>query len=256
MSRNLTIDIGNTKVKLGYFEGEQIVGVKRFEADERLSMRFNLGEFKPEAAIWCSTAAPDVTHKVIDVAKSKCPDIELIELSYKTPMPISLAYRSLDSLGRDRIATAVGAWGRVQADGLDCDVLVIDAGTAITYDLVLANGTFVGGNISPGMMLRFSALHEHTGRLPLVEPAGDIPMVGYDTDTAIRSGVLRGIMGEARDFVATLRHEHPNLKVVVTGGDAPFIHSTLKDLGSEYIHDLAAEGLNRILLYNQANENC
>ena len=170
-------------------------------------------------------------------------------------MPIRLGYRTPHTLGRDRIATAVGAWTIAQRLDNASDVLVIDAGTAITYDLVTADGCFVGGNISPGLHLRFKALHEHTGLLPLVEADGDAPVVGYDTETAIRSGVLLGMLGEIHSYIADLKLSHPNLMVFMTGGDGKRLHSRLCDESIIFNEHLAAEGLNRIYLYNQANEN-
>jgi type III pantothenate kinase len=132
---------------------------------------------------------------------------------------------------------------------------VIDAGTAITYDLVTADACFVGGNIAPGLSLRFKALHEHTGRLPLVQPDGDIPVVGYDTTTAIRSGVVLGLLGEIRNYIAELKVSHPNLVVYLTGGDGNVLHQLLGDEDIIYYEHLAAEGLNRIYLYNVSNGN-
>jgi type III pantothenate kinase len=165
-----------------------------------------------------------------------------------------LGYRTPQTLGRDRIATAVGAWTIAQRLDSASDVLVIDAGTAITYDLVTADGCFVGGNIAPGLALRFKSLHEHTGLLPLVAADGDTPVVGYDTLTAIRSGVVLGMMGEVRNYIADLKLSHPNLMVFVTGGDGKLAHTRLGDEEVIYNEHLAAEGLNRIYLYNEAHE--
>lgn len=170
-------------------------------------------------------------------------------------MPIRLAYHTPQTLGRDRIATAVGAWGIAQRLDNASDVLVIDAGTALTYDLITANGCFIGGNIAPGLALRFKSLHEHTGQLPLIDADGDTPVVGYDTPTAIRSGVVLGMLGEVRSYLADLKLSHPNLMVFITGGDGKMLHALLGDESIIYYEHLAAEGLNRIHLYNQANEN-
>ena len=178
-----------------------------------------------------------------------------MHLTHETPLPIRLGYSTPQTLGRDRIATAVGAWTIAQRLDNACDVLVIDAGTAITYDLINRDGCFVGGNIAPGMALRFKSLHEHTGLLPLVDVNGDTPVVGYDTDTAIRSGVLLGLLGEIKSYIADLKLSHPNLMVFLTGGDGRLLHSLLGNEEIIYYEHLAAEGLNRIQLYNQANEN-
>ena len=133
-------------------------------------------------------------------------------------------------------------------------MLIIDAGTAVTYDLVTAAGRFVGGNIAPGLEMRFKALHEHTGHLPLVNAQGATPVVGYDTETAIRSGVVLGLLGEIRSHIADIRLSHPNLLVFVTGGDGQLLRNNLKS-DFIYLENLLAEGLNRIFLYNENNEN-
>lgn len=249
MKGNLTIDIGNTSVKVAYYLGTKLVATTRFAGSDGQVLDRFISTYKPDTAILCSTASPAVTQDIIGQVERRCRRV--LQLTHETPMPISLAYRTPHTLGRDRIATAVAAWCLVK----DSDVLVIGAGTAITYDLTLADGSFVGGNIAPGLKLRFAALHEHTGRLPLVNADGEMPLVGYDTPTAIRSGVLWGVLGEVRNYIATLSQEHPGLKVFFTGGDGKWLHSRLDGVIAEYYEHLAAEGLNRILLYNQANEN-
>lgn len=254
MKGNLTIDIGNTTVKVACFLGTKLVATTRFAgADGQVLDRF-ISTYKPDTAILCSTASPAVTQDIIRQVESRCRRV--LQLTHETPMPIRVAYRTPETLGRDRIATAVGAWCLVSDQGEACDVLVIDAGTAITYDLTLADGSFVGGNIAPGVGLRFAALHEHTGRLPLVSAQGEMPLVGYDTATAIRSGVLLGVLGEVRSYVEALKRDHPGLKVFFAGGDGKWLHDHLEDIQADYYEHLAAEGLNRIHLYNQANGNC
>lgn len=253
MKGNLTIDNGNTSVKVAFFIGTQIVATNRFiRRDSRLLERF-ISTYKPDTAIVCSTASSTASQRIEQLADERCR--RALHLTHETAMPIRLGYHTPQTLGRDRIATAVGAWTIARRLQQDCDVLIIDAGTAITYDLVTTDGHFIGGNIAPGLSLRFKALHEHTGRLPLVQPAGDMPIVGYDTDTAIRSGVMLGVLGEVRCYIADLKLSHPNLMVFITGGDGKWLHTQLADKNIIYSEHLAAEGLNRILLYNQANGN-
>ena len=253
MKGNLTIDNGNTSVKVAFFIGTQVVATNRFlRRDVRLLDRF-ISTYKPDTAIICSTASSSTSQRIEQLVEQRCRRV--LRLSHETPMPIRLGYSTPQTLGRDRIATAVGAWNIAQRLDNASDVLVIDAGTAITYDLINARGCFVGGNIAPGMKLRFKSLHEHTGLLPLVDPDGDTPMVGYDTDTAIRSGVMLGLLGEVRSYIADLKLSHPNLMTFITGGDGKWLHSNLNDKDIIFYEHLAAEGLNRIYLYNEANEN-
>ena len=249
MKGNLTIDNGNTSVKVAFFIGTELVATNRFmRRDVRLLDRF-ISTYKPDSAIMCSTASSEASKRVEELIGQRCGRV--LNLTHETSMPIRLGYHTPQTLGRDRIATAVGAWSIAQGG----DVLVIDAGTAITYDLVTADGCFVGGNIAPGLGLRFKSLHEHTGRLPLVDAEGETPVMGYDTLTAIRSGVMLGLLGEIRSCIATLKQSHPGLTVFLTGGDGKLLHSRLGEEGIIYQEHLAAEGLNRIYLYNERNEN-
>ena len=253
MKGNLTIDNGNTSVKVAFFIGTELVATNRFmRGDEQVLDRF-ISTYKPDNAIMCSTASVPDTQRVANLVEKRCR--RLLQLTHETPLPLSLGYDTPETLGRDRIATAVGAWCKAHKQGEAADVLVIDAGTAITYDLTTADGRFVGGNIAPGVALRFASLHEHTGRLPLVKACGEMPLVGHDTATAIRSGVLLGVLGEVRNYIAELKREYPHLKVFITGGDGKWLCDSLQDIGADYCEQLAAEGLNRILLYNQDNEN-
>ena len=253
MKGNLTIDNGNTSVKVAFFIGTQVVATNRFiRRDARLLERF-ISTYKPDTAIVCSTASSAASQRIEQLANERCR--RALHLTHETQLPIRLGYRTPQTLGRDRIATAVGAWSIARRLDQHCDVLVIDAGTAITYDLVTSDSCFVGGNIAPGLALRFKALHEHTGRLPLIQPEGDTPMVRHDTETAIRSGVMLGLLGEVRSYIADLKLSHPSLMVFITGGDGKWLHSKLADKNIIYSEHLAAEGLNRILLYNQANGN-
>ena len=249
MKGNLTIDNGNTSVKVAFFIGTELVATNRFmRRDMRLLDRF-ISTYKPDSAIMCSTASSEASQRVEQLIGQRCNRV--MNLTHETPMPIKLGYRTPQTLGRDRIATAVGAWSIAQGG----NVLIIDAGTAITYDLVTDDGCFVGGNIAPGLGLRFKSLHEHTGRLPLVDADGETPIMGYDTPTAIRSGVMLGLLGEIRSCIATLRESYPGLTVFLTGGDGKLLHSRLEEDAVIYHEHLAAEGLNRIYLYNEKNEN-
>jgi len=250
----LAIDNGNTWVKVAFFLGRELVAANRFKhGDEQVLERF-ISTYKPDSAIMCSTASTPDSEAVATLALKRCRRV--VSLNHDTPLPITLGYRTPQTLGRDRIATAVGAWCITREQHRPGDVLVIDAGTAITYDLTTADGNFAGGNIAPGVGLRFAALHEHTGRLPLVDAAGETPLVGYDTVTAMRSGVMLGVLGEVRSYVADVKQHYPHLAVFFTGGDGKWLHDSLPALGGYYQEHLAAEGLNRIYLYNQANGNC
>jgi type III pantothenate kinase len=133
-------------------------------------------------------------------------------------------------------------------------VLVIDVGTAVTYDIVTSHGEYLGGNISPGLEIRFRALHKYTNRLPLLErPEGSPPLIGESTREAIQAGIVNGIVFEMDGFIKAIGQNYPELRVVLTGGDAKYFEGKLKS--SIFVDpDLNLIGLNRILEHNAIKE--
>lgn len=182
---NLVIDIGNTAAKLAVFEGENLVEVVR-DSNRTLERLPGICQrYAPERAIVAT---------VIDLGREASARLEslgcpLLRLGGQTPLPVENLYETPQTLGYDRMAAVVGAYARFPGR----DILVIDAGTCITYEFIDAAGRYQGGNISPGLQMRFKALHRFTGRLPLVASEGRLPPLGKDTDTAIRAGVRKGL---------------------------------------------------------------
>jgi type III pantothenate kinase len=128
-------------------------------------------------------------------------------------------------------------------------VLVIDAGTAITYEMITAENEYLGGNISPGMETRFKALNQFTGKLPLVTPSDDFQLLGTNTESAIRAGVQLGLLFEVEQYITYFNNIYQNLEIIITGGNAKFFDKKLKN--SIFVHfNLTLIGLNRILEYN------
>ncbi len=163
-----------------------------------------------------------------------------------TKLPISIRYKTPNTLGCDRIAAVVGA----QIENSEGMSMVIDAGTAVTYDVLEDGLHFVGGNISPGLRIRFKALHEFTGKLPLIDSQGEVLDYGNTTETAIRSGVVFGFISEIKTYIEKIKKQAPKSKVFLTGGDAEYIASFFDK--NEVVLDkmLVLKGLNRILEYN------
>lgn len=238
---NLCIDQGNSKTKIGIFENYTQVYSSEF-VDFTISDLKNLvEEFNIDACIF-SSVRKDNPEFLRDI-KDCC--AYFINLSHQTPIPVENAYRTPETLGRDRLAAVVGAaWiypGR--------NILVIDAGTAITYDFVEAGSIYRGGNIAPGLDLRLRALHEFTGKLPLVSLGVDEMQLGNDTRTAIASGVLWGAVYEIEGYVSNLMQNYPDLLVLLTGGSTFYFDGKVKSaIFAE--KNLVLIGLNRILHYN------
>ena len=162
----------------------------------------------------------------------------------KTSIQIANRYRTPQTLGADRLAAVVAAFSQTHSN-----TLVIDIGTAITYDFINDRGEYLGGNISPGMNLRFLSLNEHTSRLPLIESEGEHPQFGVDTETAIRCGVIDGMRHEIQGYISEFSLKYHNLSIFLTGGDQIYFDEEIKKrtFADKY---LVLKGLNEILRYN------
>lgn len=238
---NLIIDIGNTVAKVALFDGEAIVDIV-YDSNQSLDCLLSICEKYPVEKGIVATVI-DLSERVLEqLSKFPAP---LLWLNKDTKLPVINLYETPETLGYDRIAAAVGA--NEQFPGKD--ILVIDAGTCITYEFIDACAQYHGGNISPGVQMRFKALHQYTGKLPLVVSEGRLIPLGKDTDTAIRAGVLKGIEYEIQGYITALKHKYPELLVFLTGGDAFSFDTNLK---SVIFADrfLVLKGLNRILNYN------
>lgn len=241
MGYNLVIDQGNSTAKVALFEGDTLVDYQRHEHLLPGHLEEIVGDRHIDAAIYCS-----VTHHGEDIVVSLRTIADRVyELTSMLPLPVSIGYTTPTTLGRDRIAAVAGA----QALYPGKSVLVVDAGTAITYDRLTADGEFAGGNIAPGLWMRAEALHSMTSRLPYVdvETGGDVPLWGTDTVNAIKAGVVRGAIGEITYYRSLLPDD---AIVVLTGGDAPRLASLL-ECEAEVEPMLVCKGLNSILKYNE-----
>jgi type III pantothenate kinase len=240
---HLVIDIGNSSQKLAVFEQRNLVHTELTTSLDTQKLAQLLAQYP------CS-------HSIISSVKQEVEALEqylakqttYIRFSASTPNPIRNQYQSPETLGLDRLAamTAVHALFPKQ------NTLVVDAGTCITYDMLDAQANYFGGSISPGIQMRFRALHEFTGRLPLVSfsPA-PIDLVGIDTPTALQSGVVNGVIAEVNSIITLYQQKHPQLNVVFCGGDAIFFDSRPKNSifasNSSCIPHLVLIGLNEII---------
>jgi type III pantothenate kinase len=233
---NLLIDQGNSAAKVALSEGDALVKVFYIEALTEAFLLDIIQKYNPRSAILCSVKDP--ASQALKSLQSLNP---FLTLTPRTPLPLAIDYQTPQTLGMDRVAAAIGAAARQPATNL----LVIDIGTAITIDYVSAQGIYHGGNISPGVELRFKALHQFTDRLPLIGEAGDTPPLGYDTATAIRSGVVQGIARELDSYIAEYK-KNQAISTFLTGGYAFYFESKLKN-PTFADENLVLKGLNEIL---------
>lgn len=238
---NLVIDIGNTIAKLAVFQDNEVIDVLRGSNHSLDCLSMLCSKYPIKQGIIASVITLSNTiHK--QLADSKIP---FIHLTWQTPIPITNRYQTPQTLGMDRIAAVVGA--QYQKPGRN--LLVVDAGTALTYEFIDAQANYWGGNISPGIYTRFKALNASCDKLPLIEKKGDIPDFGYSTETAIRAGVIKGIEFEIAGYISMMQKKYPDLLVFLTGGDHFSFDEQLKNIifADRF---LVLKGLNRILYYN------
>lgn len=238
---NLVVDVGNTVAKVALFEGDTLVEVV-FDSNQSLDCLSNLSTTYPIEKGIIATVL-DLNERVL--AQLNKLSFSLLWLDHQTPLPVINLYETPETLGYDRMAAVVAAHEQYP----DKNILVIDAGTCLTYEWIDAQGQYHGGNISPGLQMRLKALHQYTGRLPLVPPEGRLLPLGKDTDTAIRAGVIKGMEYEISGYITAMKHKYPELLVFLTGGDEFSFDTNVK---SVIFADrfLVLKGLNRILNYN------
>lgn len=240
---NLIIDIGNTYAKLALFEGDVLLDLCK----EGKSLPKAFSQLAQGHEI-----KTGIVSSVVDLAAETTAFIgslpfPVLFLTPTTPIPIQIDYKSISTLGVDRIAGVVAA----NESYPEQNSLIIDAGTAITYDFLSSKGVFHGGNITPGKQMRFEILHNRAPRLPLIDENGDRPLTGYDTPTAIRGGIMRGIAYEMNGYIYEYKKKYPDLTVILTGGDARLFEREL--IGAPVLDPhLVLKGLNRILCYNES----
>lgn len=245
----LTIDQGNTAVKYSVFDD---AGTLLRTASTRVpdldSIASVIGDSDIRGAIYASVAGLDV--RFIESLRCLCSE-NLLVLTPHTPLPLTNSYETPDTLGADRIAAAAGAVALYPHS----PILVADAGSALTCDLIDDKGAFCGGIIAPGINMRMKALNAFTSRLPLPEwnPCEELTDFPRTTRQAIISGAVNGVAAQIRQAYLDASASFPGCRLIITGGDAlPLSRSSLlSDLNPLCQPALVALGLNSIFRYNE-----
>ena len=240
--KNLIVDVGNSSAKIALFDGDTLIE-QLCVSHEALPETI---KGKSQDAGTCQAIISSVIplDKAVESALSALP-YPCLHMSAQLKMPFSIAYQTPETLGPDRLAAVAEAYAQHPGRNL----LVIDAGTAITYDIVTADGTYQGGQISPGINMRLKALNHFTGKLPLVSKEGERVAIGNTTETAIREGVLQGVDKEIEGYINEYTLKYPDLLVFLTGGDAFLLDNRVKNR-TFADNLLVIKGLNRILTLN------
>ncbi len=240
---DLVIDIGNTFAKLALFSDGKLQRQARFSSLSPDDIRRFTNDAGAQISAAIVSSVRDYPAEIDTYLEQHC---FFIRLDHTTPVPIKSNYETPETLGKDRLSVAVAA--AALFDGKD--VLVIDAGTALTYDLVTASATYFGGAISPGIQMRFDALHHFTGKLPLFSSREKVCLVGKNTRTSILSGVLNGVLAEVKAIVEDYRKMFPGLQIIFTGGDYKYFVDKL-NFPTFAEPNLVLIGLHKIVEYNR-----
>lgn len=241
---NLVIDAGNTAVKLAVFEQDRLLIQEVSPYDLVLSELEKMFDKYPGITYALLSAVGPWEYTPKEWLPPSC---KLVHLNAKMKLPFQLLYDTPETLGKDRIALAAAALYAYPGK----NVLVIDAGTCITYDLITAGKDYKGGAISPGLNMRYKAMHEGTNKLPLLKPEFPQQLTGTSTSASMHSGVVLGICFEIQGAIKEYQLLYPDLTVILTGGDAQFLSKQLKN--TIFAHsNFLLQGLNFLLEHNKS----
>ncbi|MDG2343253.1 MAG: type III pantothenate kinase [Flavobacteriales bacterium] len=237
---NLVIDIGNTNVKLATFQSDSIVAKKVVEHSQLIQY---LKTINFKKGIVSNVGNVELENKVLSAYSS------IIQMSSTLKLPIQSSYLSMETIGNDRLANAVGAF----VENPNSNSLIIDAGSCLTFDFIDSTNCYQGGAISTGLNMRFKALNAFTEKLPLLDTTSEkLQLVGNNTNSSIVAGVVNGMVGEIVNTIASYRSKYTSLTIFMTGGDTDFLQSIvgIEKNGIFALENLTLKGLNNILETN------
>ena len=242
---NLVIDVGNSRVKVALFKEGSIFWQDSFEKQKIVFFLKKISQENKISQVIISSVATISEDDFARIAQL----FPLKKLSYETKIPFQNNYGTPTTLGVDRIALMAGAAYNYPNQ----NILVIDAGSCITFDFMNENGIYKGGSISPGIEMRYKLLHKFTANLPLLKPESDVGLIGDSTINSIHSGVVNGVLAEINGIIERYKLEYGKLTPILTGGDTYFLAKRLKN-GIFANPNYLLEGLNSIMRYNNKND--
>lgn len=239
---NLVIDIGNTRTKLAVFDKNSLI--ESLEVSSLIRDDLDIFISKHRSVTQCIiSSVQEINPEAISLLLEW--SIKTTILDHHTSLPFINTYKTPETIGNDRIAAIAGASFLYPGK----NVLIIDAGTAITFDLIDDKNIYRGGTISPGLEMRFKALNHYTAGLPLLGKSDDTKLLGQNTSEAIVNGVQNGMIFEIESYLTKISNKYPQLVVLLTGGDSQFFDTKLKKpIFAD--SNLTLTGLNFILEYN------
>ena len=241
----LCFDFGNTLLKCGVFIIDRLTEVVSLENDQQQTIEKLLDKYKPECTILSSV----IDHPK-EIEKLLAERSSFVKLDFSTKLPFTAPVSKPQTIGADRLALAAFAAFFYKGQ----NNLIIALGSCITYNFINKYNSFNGGSISPGMQMRFKALNHYTAKLPVVEADWNFPLIGYDTQTNILSGVLLGMVSEIDGIIDAYKEKFEKFNVLLTGGDTANFAQHLKNkiFADPY---LILKGLYAISKYNHDIKN-
>lgn len=239
---NLVIDVGNTKVKLAVFNKQKLVKKASATHENFLKKIDSFYKETPNIEYAIISSVGNISKADLKLLKSQ---FKLLVLNSSTKIPFKNCYETPSTLGVDRMALVSGSIKKYA----DKNVLIIDAGTCVTYDFITDKNEYLGGAISPGIKMRYNALHTLTANLPLLEAKHPKYLIGKSTSESMHSGIINGILKEIDGIIDEYEKKYQDLTVILTGGDTKFLSKQLKSsifANSNFL----LEGLNFILEFN------
>lgn len=239
---NLVLDLGNTRAKAALFAGKNLVEAFNFDKNPLPQLKRLLNE-NPQIRFSIVSSVINHPKDIINLLHNKT---NCVEFNHTTSLPLIIRYAAPETLGKDRLAAAMGGYALYPGKNL----LVIDTGTCIKYNFITAIGEFLGGAISPGLNIRFKSLNAFTDRLPLLVPDFEKhEIIGNSSTGSIYSGVQNGALFEILGFINWYKSQYPELSIILTGGAMQHFAGELKsDIFA--VQNLTLIGLNEILLFN------
>jgi type III pantothenate kinase len=220
MSITLCFDFGNTRKKAAVFHEAELKEIIALPDDAVETIQSLIRRLQPKKSILSSVIDHNPAIEELLAVNTK-----FHKLSHLTKVSFTTPVGKPESIGADRLALSAAAVHYYPAK----NNLVVGLGTCVTYNFINKYHEFVGGAISPGLEMRLKALNYYTAKLPLVKADSNIPLVGYDTNTNILTGVVMGMAKEIDGFIEAYREKYRNFNVLLTGGDIVYLASHLKN---------------------------
>ena len=234
---NLVLDIGNSYIKIALFEKSELIQKFQFSDNFEKNILDTLSNYEIKYSIISNVGK--IENTIIELLNNTT---NLLFLSNQLKFPFKNLYNSKNTLGQDRLALVSAAAFKFPKD----NVLIIDAGSCITYDFKNFKNEYLGGGISPGISMRFKSLNSFTANLPLISSTNSFRLVGDTTKNSLISGVMNGTVSEINGIIKQYFEEFKNIKIILTGGDSNFLRKRIKN--SIFAdQNFLLKGLNKLL---------